>query len=125
MPAIHINKLKTIIREELESLKSDAPNPKDIGVSPAASQSEKVKASADVLNNVVVLLKAIETFEDKASSTLKDKLSEKISQLKTDLTNISKFPDEYIGGKTSPAVSPSTLMKPQQKKVIKPTVSSK
>lgn len=122
MPAIHINKLKSIIREELESIKA---SPKDSGVSPAASQSEKVKASADVLNNVVVLLKAIETFEDKASSALKDKLAEKINQLKTDLTNISKFPDDYIGGKTSPAVSPSTLMEPQQKKVIKPVVSSK
>lgn len=122
MPQISLSRLKTIINEELQLIKEDNVDPKKAGLPTTASESEKIKAQRDVLDNVVVLLKAIETFESKANSTLKDKLSDKLGQLKSELDHISKFPDQHIvGGKVSPAVSSNTLMQPN-KKSIKPSV---
>ena len=77
--SISINKVKQIIKEELSKL----------------NESEDHAAFKVVVNSSIDLLKALDTFEAKATESQKSAVSEIITNLRTHLTSMQKGADAY------------------------------
>lgn len=110
MPKINIQRLKTIIREELENFDPDAgvSSELDQAAADAESVSKMTKAVSSLLN-------AIASFEKVENETLKSAVESDLEQLKKTLVNITKNPTNYIDSvkASSTAAVDSEIMPPE------------
>lgn len=101
MPKININRLKTIIREELEML----------------HENPDLQSAAALGRAAASLHKAVTSFKEAASEKAKAEMSY-LDELEQTLTRIVSSPVNYVDSTSAPAAVKKVTMKVAQEKVI-------
>lgn len=116
MPKLTKSFLHKLILEEINNLNEPSE------LSSKVSSSDSLKASGDLLSQLGMLTKAVETFKEKVlrgemtSAIAGTKLPTLLQELHDEIQAISKEPEKYIGSPRRPASS-----KPVKASIVKPT----
>jgi len=102
MAKIDLNRLKSIIREEMSNLR----------------EGDDHDAASKVMSSAAKLLGAIETFEEAATEKVKVELGEHLEAVEKLLNRVINSPMQYIVPVAPKGVVKKVSLKPAQEKVM-------
>jgi uncharacterized protein YicC (UPF0701 family) len=102
MPKIDLNRLKIIIREEIETISEGADH----------------EAAAAVANTAAKLLKAIDAFKETSGEKLKSDVTMHIAELEKTLNRVVASPMSYVDTVIKPKPTKKVSFKPIKGEVM-------
>lgn len=127
MPKIQLEKLKQIVREEVEAFKQPQQvDKKEKQLSVAKNAAQEADVVSKMSKGAGSMLNAIANFEKIESEALKSSIGDKIEDIKKILIQVVQNPYNYVD-KVNPVAASNAatqLAKPSDKKVVKPQIKN-